>query len=64
MNAEKPIIETNGRYNVEVNYDFYFDDGERLITLYGNKNFCSNCFHELFDEIGFKGAEAIYKKEE
>ena len=60
----EPIIETNGRYHVKIDFDFYLPDGIRICNSYGYKTFCHLCFQEIFSPLNFRDAESIYKKEE
>jgi len=60
-----PIIETEGRYFVDIQHDVYLSDGYRLLnTNYGHKTFCKKCFKEIFGPLNFKDAESIFKKED
>jgi hypothetical protein len=59
-----PIIETKGRYFVDIQHDIYFEDKFRLLGNYGGKTFCEKCFKEIFGPLNFKDAESIYEKED
>jgi len=58
--CKQPIKETEGRFHVNIDYDFYFNF-RRHTGMHGYKTFCDKCFHKLFDK-SWENSESIYKK--
>lgn len=57
-----PIMEQEGRFIIEVQWDYYIKD-HRSINCFGSKNLCSSCFEKKFGFDNWKNVEPIFKKE-